>query len=204
MRPEILKWVRIVVLKTVREKRLTHLDVDELISCGFFGYSQCLKRYDPARGVKFKTYAEHRIRGAVLDEVRKMIGDERCKNKRPKRNYDYDMAMIGDMGSIISEIDSKLDLSEFFKTVPLSDKEKEILQARAEGHNLREIGKKFGFSESRASQLLAEIKGHIFPWLENYTGVEFRLTKRKCNSCGIVNIFSEGSAFECEGCNEKI
>ena len=73
MNQAVVKWIKIVVMRTLREKGLTRLDISTLISAGMLGYSQCLKRFDPGRGVKFKTFAEYRIKGAVLDEVRKML-----------------------------------------------------------------------------------------------------------------------------------
>lgn len=167
MRPEILRWVKIVVLRTIREKRLSHLDVDELISCGLYGYAQCLKRFDPNRGVKFKTYAEYRIKGAVLDEVRKIIGDERCKTKRPRQSYDYDLSLVDD-DSQFSDIESMIDLNSKLESLNLTEKEIEILKSRIEGNSLLEIGQKFGFSESRASQILVEIKSVLTPWLIGY------------------------------------
>jgi RNA polymerase sigma factor for flagellar operon FliA len=49
-----------------------HLDVDDLISVGVMGLMDAMGRYDPTREAKFKTYAEFRIRGAMLDEIRSM------------------------------------------------------------------------------------------------------------------------------------
>jgi RNA polymerase sigma factor for flagellar operon FliA len=46
------------------------LDIDDLISAGMGGLLDAARRFDPARGIKFKTLAEHRIRGAMLDEIR--------------------------------------------------------------------------------------------------------------------------------------
>ena len=46
------------------------LDVDDLISAGMGGLLDAARRFDPTRGIKFKTLAEHRIRGAMLDEIR--------------------------------------------------------------------------------------------------------------------------------------
>ncbi|AFS52491.1 sigma-70 family RNA polymerase sigma factor [Leptospirillum ferriphilum] len=46
------------------------LDVDDLISAGMGGLLDAARRFDPSRGIKFKTLAEHRIRGAMLDEIR--------------------------------------------------------------------------------------------------------------------------------------
>lgn len=48
------------------------LDADDLASVGVIGLMDALARYDPGRGVQFKTYAEFRIRGAMLDEIRSM------------------------------------------------------------------------------------------------------------------------------------
>lgn len=48
------------------------LDADDLASAGVIGLMDALSRYDPRRGVQFKTYAEFRIRGAMLDEIRSM------------------------------------------------------------------------------------------------------------------------------------
>ncbi len=47
-----------------------YVDRDDFISTGFFGLLQAIDRYDPARGVKFETYATVRIRGAMLDALR--------------------------------------------------------------------------------------------------------------------------------------
>lgn len=201
MRPEILRWVKIVVLRTVREKRLSHLDVDELISCGLYGYTQCLERFDPKRGVKFKTYAEYRIKGAVLDEVRKMIGDERCKNKRPRQSYDYDLSLIDDEGYY--NVDSVIDLEMKLRSLNLSEKEIEILKCRIEGNNLFEIGQTFGFSESRASQILVEIKKVLAPWLISYTDSSARLIRKRCSACGKTRLCYEFEECECKGSGDE-
>ena len=45
---------------------------DDVTSAAMMGLIDAANRFDPARGVLFKTFAEHRIRGAIFDEVRKM------------------------------------------------------------------------------------------------------------------------------------
>lgn len=47
-----------------------HVDRDDLISNGFFGLLEAIERFDPARGIKFETYAVARIRGSILDAIR--------------------------------------------------------------------------------------------------------------------------------------
>ena len=49
-----------------------HVEVDDLISVGVLGLMDAISKYDPSRGAKFKTYAEFRVRGAILDELRSM------------------------------------------------------------------------------------------------------------------------------------
>jgi RNA polymerase sigma factor for flagellar operon FliA len=48
------------------------LDVEDLTSAGAMGLLSALKRYDPSRDIKFRTFAEYRIRGMMLDEIRAM------------------------------------------------------------------------------------------------------------------------------------
>lgn len=47
-----------------------HISVDDLISSGVIGLMDAIDKFDPSKNIKFKTYAEFRIRGAMLDELR--------------------------------------------------------------------------------------------------------------------------------------
>jgi RNA polymerase sigma factor FliA len=47
------------------------LDLDELVSAGTIGLVQALESFEPERGLAFSTHAVPRIRGAILDELRK-------------------------------------------------------------------------------------------------------------------------------------
>ena len=49
-----------------------HIDEGDLVSYGLLGLIGAIERYDPARDVKFETYAVARIRGAIIDELRAM------------------------------------------------------------------------------------------------------------------------------------
>ena len=49
-----------------------HVDQDDLHSAGLVGLLQALRNYDPASGCSFESYARVRIRGAMLDELRRM------------------------------------------------------------------------------------------------------------------------------------
>lgn len=47
-----------------------NIELDDLIASGAIGLMDAIEKYDPSRDNTFKTYAEFRIRGAILDELR--------------------------------------------------------------------------------------------------------------------------------------
>ena len=47
-----------------------HVELDDLISAGMVGLMEACNRFDPRRHVQFKSYAQFRIRGAILDWLR--------------------------------------------------------------------------------------------------------------------------------------
>jgi len=48
------------------------IEINDLINSGILGLIDAIEKFDPSREVKFKTYAEIRIKGAILDELRAM------------------------------------------------------------------------------------------------------------------------------------
>ena len=72
------------------------VSLDDLTSAGIMGLLDAVDRFDPARAVKFKTYAEFRIRGAMLDELRNMDWVPRSTRKK-----------IHDMEKAIVSVESK-------------------------------------------------------------------------------------------------
>jgi RNA polymerase sigma factor FliA len=48
----------------------SHVEEADLVSYGLLGLMTAIDRYDPARDIKFETYAIARIRGSIIDELR--------------------------------------------------------------------------------------------------------------------------------------
>ena len=48
------------------------VDREDLIGAGVLGLLDAVDKFDPERGVQFKTYAEMRVRGAMLDSLRSL------------------------------------------------------------------------------------------------------------------------------------
>lgn len=59
-----------IVAKKMAARLPASVDFDDLVSAGLIGLMQALERFKPEKGFKFKTYAEFRIRGAMIDELR--------------------------------------------------------------------------------------------------------------------------------------
>ncbi|MBN2333722.1 MAG: FliA/WhiG family RNA polymerase sigma factor [Deltaproteobacteria bacterium] len=47
-----------------------NVDINDLVNSGVIGLIDAISKFDPSRQIKFKTYAEIRVRGAILDELR--------------------------------------------------------------------------------------------------------------------------------------
>ena len=70
----ILKYAPLVkyIVDRIAIRLPSYISKEELISAGAVGLLDSIDKFDSEMGFKFQTYAEHRIRGAVLDELRKM------------------------------------------------------------------------------------------------------------------------------------
>jgi RNA polymerase sigma factor FliA len=60
------------------------VDRDDLIGAGVMGLLDAADKFDPARGVQFKTYAELRVRGAMLDSLRSLEWVPRSLRQRAR------------------------------------------------------------------------------------------------------------------------
>lgn len=62
-----------------------HVDQDDLYSAGLVGLLQALRNYDPTCGASFETYARTRVRGAMLDELRKLDWVPRTVHEKARK-----------------------------------------------------------------------------------------------------------------------
>jgi RNA polymerase sigma factor for flagellar operon FliA len=78
-----LSNVRWIAMR-IHEKIGGAVNLEDLISSGVIGLIHAVDSYDPKYNVKLKTYAEHRIRGAILDSIRGLDGVPAHKRKQLK------------------------------------------------------------------------------------------------------------------------
>jgi RNA polymerase sigma factor for flagellar operon FliA len=56
--------------RRIHERLPQHVDVEDLVSAGVVGLMDAFVKFDPAKRVQFRSYAQFRIRGAILDSLR--------------------------------------------------------------------------------------------------------------------------------------
>lgn len=81
---EHLPQVRIIA-RRIHERLPENVSIDDLISNGTIGLIAAIDNFDPAQNVKLKTYAEYRIRGAILDGLRSVDWTPRQKRRMGKQ-----------------------------------------------------------------------------------------------------------------------
>lgn len=62
-----------------------NVEYEDLVSYGIFGLIDAIDKFDYAKEVKFETYASLRIRGAILDQIRKMDWIPRTIRQKQKK-----------------------------------------------------------------------------------------------------------------------
>jgi len=60
------------VVQRLASRKPPHIDMDDLVSWGVVGLLDAIDKYDPSKEALFSTYAQFRIRGAVLDHLRSL------------------------------------------------------------------------------------------------------------------------------------
>lgn len=82
----ILAYAQLVKLVAGRMSMyLGHnVEFDDLVSYGIFGLIDAIDKFDMEKNVKFETYASLRIRGAILDQIRKMDWIPRTVRQRQR------------------------------------------------------------------------------------------------------------------------
>jgi RNA polymerase sigma factor for flagellar operon FliA len=81
---EYLPWAQRFA-RTCTANLPSHLDHDNLHGAGLFGYLRAAARYDISRGASFRGFCATRIRGAILDELRRWDWAPRSVHKNQRR-----------------------------------------------------------------------------------------------------------------------
>lgn len=81
---EHLPQVRLIA-RRIHERLPESISLEDLVSTGIIGLISAIDRFDASHNVKLKTYAEYKIRGAILDSLRGLDWAPRQQRKRSKQ-----------------------------------------------------------------------------------------------------------------------
>jgi RNA polymerase sigma factor for flagellar operon FliA len=73
-----------LIARRIHENLPENVCLDDLVSSGVVGLIMAIDNYDPRQAVKLKTYAEYKIRGAILDSLRSLDWASRHRRKKYK------------------------------------------------------------------------------------------------------------------------
>ena len=113
----------------------SNIDLDDLFSAGVIGLMDAIDKYDPSRDNKFKTYAEFRIRGAMLDELRsqdwvpRSVREINKQEDRAKLELEHKLGRPG----------SEKEIAEHLE-MPLSDYQERTGRTRVSLLSIEELG----------------------------------------------------------------
>ncbi|HDT14743.1 MAG TPA: FliA/WhiG family RNA polymerase sigma factor [Firmicutes bacterium] len=123
-------------------------DREDLYVEGIIGLMDAMDRYDPSRNIKFETFASKRVRGAILDVLRKediLPKNVREQVKKIEKAY---IKVEAELGRSVSdeEIAKELGMTtdEFYDIL---EKMKGVSILSFEGEILNKKGEKYGFSD---------------------------------------------------------
>lgn len=95
--PELAVFVKEIAYALVRRLPPSVM-VDDLISAGHGGLLEARDRFNPALGQDFKTYAQYRIRGAMLDVLRALDHLSRDQRAHAKRLAQIERELVAELG----------------------------------------------------------------------------------------------------------
>jgi RNA polymerase sigma factor for flagellar operon FliA len=165
---ELGQWRHLVwyVVNRIRPRLPASVSEDELFSAGMFGLMRAARSYDASRGAGFKTYAYHRIRGAILDDLRRMDFLPRSLRERAREQGEDAPSMV----AIPTDEDGHESLSARPQEAACEQEDMQDLLEREidnlpdkmrivmslyyrEEMKMREIGERLNLTESRVSQI---------------------------------------------------
>ena len=174
----IMNYIKLVhyVIHNSKFINLEILDDRDYFQFGVEGLSEAIDRFDPTYGTKFETYAIQRIRGKIIDELRKLQikprpvtadKQERVMYSNVSLNHSVDeedgymlYEVLPDDNEIPDEITEKSETKDFLISAikDLDERDRLIITLYYyENLNYKEIAKVLNITVSRVSQVHSRI-----------------------------------------------
>ena len=129
-----------------------HVDYDDLVSEGIFGLIDAVEKFDFGKGAKFETYASLRIKGSILDSLRKLDWVPRTlrqKNKQMEAAYSElesefgreptETELASKMNTDVSEVQELIKKSSIVSLISLDECLEQNHEASFDGIGVRRV-----------------------------------------------------------------
>jgi RNA polymerase sigma factor (sigma-70 family) len=141
-----------LAFKIAGQYRNRGVELDELRAAGLLGLVQASRRFDPERDIAFGGYAQHWIKGQILELFKPKadaIGFGRAESLNAPANTEDDEEGTTQLDFVIDESlpGATLDVGE------MSERERCVFRARLDGETLDDIAKGIGISRERVRQI---------------------------------------------------
>jgi RNA polymerase sigma factor FliA len=103
--------------RRIHERLPQHVDIEDLVSAGVMGLLDAFTKFDPAKKVQFRSYAQFRIRGAILDSLRTLDWSPRELRRKGRAVEEAIRVLTARLGHAPGEnevaVEMGLDLEEY-------------------------------------------------------------------------------------------
>ena len=106
---EQLPQVRYIA-RRIHDRLPAHIPLDDLVQAGILGLIEALHKFDPSKNVELKTYAKHRIQGAILDSLRDLDWSPRPLRKKARQLEQAHQRLRAQLGRAATETELAMEL----------------------------------------------------------------------------------------------
>jgi RNA polymerase sigma factor FliA len=103
--------------RRIHERLPQHVDIEDLVSAGVLGLIDAFQKFDPEKKVQFRSYAQFRIRGAILDSLRTLDWSPRDLRRKGRAVEEAIRSLTSRIGRAPSEpevaAELGMDLGEY-------------------------------------------------------------------------------------------
>ena len=103
--------------RRIHERLPKHVDIEDMVSAGVVGLMDAFSKFDPAKKVQFRSYAQFRIRGAILDSLRTLDWSPRELRRKGRAVEEAIRVLTARMGRAPNEaevaVEMELDLEKY-------------------------------------------------------------------------------------------
>ena len=97
--------------RRIHERLPQHVDIEDLVSAGVLGLMDAFTKFDPEKKVQFRSYAQFRIRGAILDSLRTLDWSPRDLRRKGRAVEEAIRTVTARHGRAATEIEIAAELN---------------------------------------------------------------------------------------------